>query len=404
MIVPLKFKTILLNPGSVQKALIELYPDTSNKINLDSSFKLFSPYQILLPQKYLKKIQNFNKILHKIYNHNLTKLKSGSLKLKNPLFAHVEFKNLNINPSILSCLDFHIDFATDQISLIEANTNASGFLIGSLVYKIHDLDFSPMADKLMQMFNEALITPQGQLFIMDEQPEQQKMYLEFLMYQEFLQQHGKDSTIIDGKSLDDQIKQIHEGFKNVGIYNRSTDFYLAKHPKILDLFLNQKILISPHPIVYDLWAHKDNLHEWTKLIEDETFITSQNISKDESRLFSNSLLLSQPMQKLFKDIEQAWEQRKKFFFKPSDSYGGKATYRGASISRKYFDIAWRDNFLAQAYSPASILKDDQSTVWKFDIRVYVYQDEIIYCLARIYQGQTTNFNTLGGGFAPITFY
>jgi hypothetical protein len=36
-----------------------------------------------------------------------------------------------------------------------------------------------------------------------------------------------------------------------------------------------------------------------------------------------------------------------------------------------------------------------------DIRAYVYNGEIQLLAARLYQGQTTNFRTQGGGFAPV---
>jgi hypothetical protein len=38
---------------------------------------------------------------------------------------------------------------------------------------------------------------------------------------------------------------------------------------------------------------------------------------------------------------------------------------------------------------------------KYDIRAYTYDGEIRLLVARVYQGQTTNFRTPGGGFAPV---
>ncbi|MEF9672645.1 hypothetical protein QNM99_11595 [Pseudomonas sp. PCH446] len=45
-----------------------------------------------------------------------------------------------------------------------------------------------------------------------------------------------------------------------------------------------------------------------------------------------------------------------------------------------------------AMTPAQVLK--------FDVRDYVYNGVVQWVAARLYQGQTTNFRTLGGGFAP----
>ena len=38
---------------------------------------------------------------------------------------------------------------------------------------------------------------------------------------------------------------------------------------------------------------------------------------------------------------------------------------------------------------------------KVDIRNYTYDRQVQLLAARLYQGQTTNFRTPGGGFAPV---
>ena len=38
---------------------------------------------------------------------------------------------------------------------------------------------------------------------------------------------------------------------------------------------------------------------------------------------------------------------------------------------------------------------------KFDLRCYAYDGRVQFTAARLYQGQTTNFRTPGGGFAPV---
>lgn len=40
-------------------------------------------------------------------------------------------------------------------------------------------------------------------------------------------------------------------------------------------------------------------------------------------------------------------------------------------------------------------------VFKYDLRNYVYDGAVQWVAARLYQGQTTNFRTPGGGFAPV---
>lgn len=38
---------------------------------------------------------------------------------------------------------------------------------------------------------------------------------------------------------------------------------------------------------------------------------------------------------------------------------------------------------------------------KLDVRLYAYNGAPLLMAARVYQGQTTNFRTPGGGFAPV---
>lgn len=36
-----------------------------------------------------------------------------------------------------------------------------------------------------------------------------------------------------------------------------------------------------------------------------------------------------------------------------------------------------------------------------DVRLYTYESQVLLAAARLYQGQTTNFRTEGGEFAPV---
>jgi hypothetical protein len=45
--------------------------------------------------------------------------------------------------------------------------------------------------------------------------------------------------------------------------------------------------------------------------------------------------------------------------------------------------------------------DDAAQLRKLDVRLYTYNGRVLLAAARLYQGQTTNFKTPGGGFAPV---
>ncbi len=416
--------------SDIQKVLKDIYPETysefTKNFDLNNSLKLFSPFKIELPKDYLEKIKSFNFSFQKIYKSKLDLLKKNNLDRSFNLRQGVQLApNFKNQPLILSCLDFHINPETNELKLIEANTNASGYLIGSLVNKLHGFDFKPWFNKLLDMFKKSEFLDADELFVTDENPEQQKMYLEFLLYKEFFKQNRYDLKIIDIKKLDEIVLDL-SSTKKLSIYNRSTDFYLKGYKNISDLFYQQIINLNPNPVGYDLLAHKDNLsliskynfdiHQLnvtkSKLPQNDFSdpsaisldLSHSNLTEIDHQNLIDFILHSGNLKDLFPDLESAWKHRKKYFFKPAESYGGKASYKGASVSKKYFEDLWTKNFLAQQYFPAAKFNDNENKEWKYDLRVYIFGNEILFSMARIYQGQITNFSTSGGGFAPVTFY
>jgi len=64
----------------------------------------------------------------------------------------------------------------------------------------------------------------------------------------------------------------------------------------------------------------------------------------------------------------------------------------------------RGGYVAQTLGRPSermIKIDDALQTRKMDVRLYRYASHVLVLAARLYQGQTTNFRTPGGGFAPV---
>ncbi len=64
----------------------------------------------------------------------------------------------------------------------------------------------------------------------------------------------------------------------------------------------------------------------------------------------------------------------------------------------------RGGYVAQAFAAPgarAMLADGVPVSRKMDVRLYTYADKTLLVAARLYQGQTTNFRTPGGGFAPV---
>ncbi|MFC6673739.1 hypothetical protein [Marinobacterium aestuariivivens] len=102
-----------------------------------------------------------------------------------------------------------------------------------------------------------------------------------------------------------------------------------------------------------------------------------------------------------------WSERRRLFFKPASGYGSKAAYRGDKLTRRVWDQILAGRYVAQTLVMPGERRVDQADAvspLKFDLRNYAYQGKVQWVAARLYQGQTTNFRTPGGGFAPVYAY
>ena len=87
-----------------------------------------------------------------------------------------------------------------------------------------------------------------------------------------------------------------------------------------------------------------------------------------------------------------------------EGQGSKAAYRGDKLTRRVWHEIVRGEYVAQAFAAPTARNATlagESIVLKTDIRLYAYAGELLLAAARLYQGQTTNMRTAGGGFAPV---
>ena len=104
------------------------------------------------------------------------------------------------------------------------------------------------------------------------------------------------------------------------------------------------------------------------------------------------------------NAQHLWETRKALFFKPAGGHGSKAVYRGDKLTKGVWAEIIRGGYVAQEFAAPSermVKLDGAPEVRKADVRLYVYDGDPLLTAARLYKGQTTNFRTPGGGFAPV---
>lgn len=99
--------------------------------------------------------------------------------------------------------------------------------------------------------------------------------------------------------------------------------------------------------------------------------------------------------------EDLWLERRRWFFKPAAGYGSRAAYRGDKLTRRVWSQVLQGQYVAQEIVAPSERRISSVSAMKVDVRNYVYAGEVQMLAARLYQGQTTNMRTPGGGFAPI---
>ena len=100
--------------------------------------------------------------------------------------------------------------------------------------------------------------------------------------------------------------------------------------------------------------------------------------------------------------EAMWTDRRRWFFKPAAGFGSKAGYRGDKLTRRVWEEIGEGTYVAQRIVvPSERQLGSGAGPLKLDIRCYSYAGRVLLFAARMYQGQTTNFRTPGGGFAPV---
>jgi hypothetical protein len=313
--------------------------------------------------------------------------------------------------------DFHL--GRQGPALIEINTNAGGALLntvlaaaqqacGAEVEAVLGAAASPagIADLFVAMFRAEWQRQRGDASlatsaIVDEAPEEQYLHPEFLLFQELFRRAGFRAEILDSTALRHEDGGLVAGGVRIDlVYNRLTDFMLAApaNAALRDAYAAGDVVVTPNPHTYARYADKRHL----TVLSDAARLRTWGIDEETIAILTAAVpraVLVEPAR-----ADELWRDRKRWFFKPLDGYGGKAAYRGDKLTKGTWEGILARPYVAQAIVPPSertIRVDDREVPLKLDVRAYVYDGAIQLTAARLYQGQTTNFRTAGGGFAPV---
>ena len=312
---------------------------------------------------------------------------------------------------VFSGYDFHLN--SDGVHLIEINSNAGGAFLNALLLDSQRETGWPGAaaaqENLEQVFIEMFQNewrlgcgdePLHNVAIVDEHPEAQYLYPEFLLAQRMFERAGIAAYIADPAVLHSRGDGLYlDGRKIDLVYNRLTDFSLQQHPALRQAYLDGGAVLTPDPAHYARYADKRNLARLTDADGLRALGAGEADIATLQAGIPRTIVVKPEMEAML------WAERKQWFFKPASGYGSKGAYRGVNLTRRVFGEIMQGGYVAQKLAVPGersvCVNDAEATPLKFDVRCYVYDGQLQLVAARLYQGQTTNFRTPGGGFAPV---
>ena len=302
--------------------------------------------------------------------------------------------------------DFHLTDTGPK--LIEINTNAGGGLLNAYLLAEHGRaeEGARVRDEFVAMFREEWRLERGgaplqRIAIVDDEPAGQFLACEFALFKELFEEHGIAAVVADPRDFTrDGKRLLHDGKPVDLIYNRLTDFALdaTVNADLRAVFEAGGVVLTPHPHAHALYADKRNL----MLLSDGKVLDDLGVAAETRRTLLAGIPRTVAVDPENGDI--FWSERKRWFFKPPAGFGGRAAYRGDKLTRRVFEEILHGGYIAQEIAPPSeheVPVADALQRMKADVRCYVYNGAIQMVAARLYQGQTTNFRTPGGGFAPV---
>lgn len=310
--------------------------------------------------------------------------------------------------------DFHV--AADGAKLIEVNTNAGGAFLNAPLARAQRaccaptlpqaLDLADFGAAIASMFLKEWSRQKGagrprRIAILDDAPQTQHLLPEFELARALLQAQGFDTLIGDPRDL----VPGPEGLTLAGqpidlVYNRLVDFAFEDpaHAVLRDAYLDGQVVVTPNPHVYALYADKRNL----ALLSDTERLGDWGLEATHLDVLRTAALRTVLVTE--SNAEALWAERRQWFFKPARGHASKAAYRGDKLTRRVWNEITAGDYVAQAYAAPglrNVKHEGARAELKVDVRLYTYQGDVLLTAARLYQGQTTNMRTPGGGFAPV---
>lgn len=313
--------------------------------------------------------------------------------------------------------DFHLGSGPPR--LIEINTNAGGAFLNAFAARAQLACCSPVEPfrrdsaagafdtNVIEMFTAEWRLQRGEkrprlAAIVDDDPETQYLFPEFVLARRLFEASGMDAVIADPADLSYVDGKLMVGGRVIDlVYNRLVDFALTeeRHAALHAAYRDGAVVLTPNPHNHALLADKRNL----TVLSDMARLGGWKLP---APVLEALAYLPRSLRVTSGNADQLWTDRRQFFFKPASGHGSKAVYRGDKLTRSVWAAILEADYIAQelaAPGERRIMRGGALQTLKVDVRLYTYNGALLLAAARLYQGQTTNFRTEGGGFAPVFF-
>ncbi|MEP3892044.1 MAG: hypothetical protein ABJN69_16425 [Hellea sp.] len=306
-------------------------------------------------------------------------------------------------PGAFMGYDFHI--TEEGPRLIEINSNAGGAFIVNMIETAIGRPSETFNVDVASMFQAEWMSagrsrPLRSIAIVDDQPAQQYHYPDMCLAKTLLEKQGLTVIITDPADLRLEDGKLYHGATAIDlVYNRLTDFDLqAPQSEIVKrAYLKDAAVVTPAPHHHALYADKRNLI----LLSDQDRLAAFGASQSQLNALQS---IPSTEDVTPEKADRLWGNRRQLFFKPQGGFGSRGAFRGAKLTKKVWGEILEGGYIAQeliAPPMRAVTVDSEEIALKFDVRVYTYAGSPLLWAARIYQGQTTNLRTPGGGLAAI---
>jgi len=304
-------------------------------------------------------------------------------------------------------LDFHVD--ADGPHLIEVNSNAGGWLLvlaaataaGWPAAEVAraEADFLAQFDRAWAEAGRS--RPLTSIVVADRAPESQFLFPEFQRFVSLARSRGLRARIADSAALEVDAQGVKvSGERFDFVYWRDTDFELTA-PGCASLRAacwDGRVVLSPGPLTFARYANKINL----TLLCDAARLRAAGLTPEHADAIAARVPETRRVHP--QDADTFWATRANWFFKPCAGFGSRGAFRGDKITRRVFSDVLTGKFVAQRLIPPPRSPAlDANTPLKWDLRAFVQRGQVLAWMCRLYEGQTTNLRTPGGGIGLVRF-